>query len=146
MEDFGAFYWGFNALLVGLYAMQLVWMRGILRVLRWVCLHPACSCLGCASLAISAGAQQPRTPACLPAVPPRSAACSSAAQHGSEAASNMSARVDPAKRYATTTEQAPPSPQSLPKQPNLPKTPSPVDLPAAAAAHELGAPKEGKAL
>jgi hypothetical protein len=62
----------------------------------------------------------------------------------------MSAKLDPAKRYATsskTTEAAPLSLQSLPKQPlNLPKTPSPVDLPAIAAVHGLWTPKQGKAL
>jgi hypothetical protein len=83
-------------------------------------------------------------PACLPFF--HSPTCSSAAQHGSDAASKMSAKLDPAKRYATssTTKQAP---QSLPKQPlNLPKTPSPIDLPAIAAVHGPWIPKQGKAL
>ncbi|KAL4430548.1 hypothetical protein ABPG77_005788 [Micractinium sp. CCAP 211/92] len=103
VEDFFGIYLVLCALLTALYVMQLVWMRGILRVLR------------------------------------------SAASHGSEAASRMSARLDPAKRYAVHAEPAQgqrQAPQPAVKRAALsngsnghligahPKTPSPVDPPA----------------
>ncbi len=34
VEDFPAIYWGVNALLGLLYALQLIWMGGIVRVIR----------------------------------------------------------------------------------------------------------------
>lgn len=69
VEDFPTIYLVLNVLLVALYAMQLLWMKGILRVLR------------------------------------------SAVSHGSDAASRMSAKIDPAKRYAEAAEPAGPAGQ-----------------------------------
>lgn len=102
VEDFHAIWLLICALLTALYVMQLVWMRGILRVLR------------------------------------------SAAQHGSEAASRMSARLDPAKRYAVHAEPAKQQRRAAANGTALcngsnghavgehPQTPSPSDPPALA--------------
>ncbi|PSC69361.1 ceramide synthase 5 [Micractinium conductrix] len=98
-EDFPTWWWGINVLLAVLYLMQLLWMKGIFRVLR------------------------------------------SAAQHGSQAASAMSAKVDPAKRYADAHAEpagpagaaataAPPAGSAPSLRQRLPRTPSPVEPPA----------------
>ncbi|EFN55716.1 hypothetical protein CHLNCDRAFT_52373 [Chlorella variabilis] len=97
VEDFWAIHLVYSLLLTLLYAMQLLWMRGILRVLR------------------------------------------SALQHGSDAASHMSARIDPAKRYKVGADPgAPPVRGAAAAQHGgsngaangaLPRTPSPPDPP-----------------
>ncbi|KAI3425943.1 hypothetical protein D9Q98_007913 [Chlorella vulgaris] len=100
VEDFRFWYYVINVLLVGLYFMQLLWMRSIARVL------------------------------------------SSASSHGSVAASDMSAKLDPAQRYATGTAQQAgaevTADGSTPTQATQarhagrgqqPQTPSPADLP-----------------
>ncbi|KAL4436971.1 hypothetical protein ABPG75_004110 [Micractinium tetrahymenae] len=108
VEDFHGIWLFICVLLTALYAMQLVWMRGIVRVLR------------------------------------------SAARHGGDAASRMSARLDPAKRYAVHAEPAEQQPQQQQAKQGAmsgampcngsngrvggaqPKTPSPIDPPALA--------------
>lgn len=62
LADFPAIYWGVNALLALLYVLQLMWMHGIVRVIR------------------------------------------QALTHGADAASKMSAQIDPAKRYAVQAD------------------------------------------